>query len=471
MKTRQLLYLFIGVVVLVAAGIVLQRRGSRQWQSGGGPGRPKILTEDDLAKVEKVTISDKDGTVDIVRKDGTWRVAQRYDFPVNFGTLSEFLRDLVALKGAQEIEVGESQYGRLNLLAPDADKKDKTGTDVKLFDKSGQPVATVRLGKEHKKPAPQGGMGGSWPDGRYILVPRTKQVLLVGKTFSSVQTKPKSWLDKDFFKIPDMKTGKLVKDGKTVWEVQRAKKTDDMKLQGLKKDEKQDDSKVRSISTAFSWASFDDVADPALPPAKTGMDKPRTFTATDFDGFEYIIKIGNKTKDDKYYFAVDVAYKGPTARTPGEKESAKDKKKKDDEFKDKLKKNQKKAADLHKRLAGSVFIVSKYTVDSVLKERKDLLKKPEKKKAAKTAKSKAKKTTKAKAKKSGPAKKKSSAGVTVKPPLPPAPPKVKNAAADLKKQVEKVAAKVGDKTAGAAARKLDKLKTGADKAAAKVKLP
>ncbi|NOY80477.1 MAG: DUF4340 domain-containing protein [Kiritimatiellaeota bacterium] len=482
MKTRQLLYLFIGVVIVVAVGVFLQRRSSRDWQSDDGSARSKLLTEDDLARIDKVTVTDKDGMVELRRKEGTWRVAQRYDYPANFSTLSEFLRDLVALKGAQEIEVGPSQYGRLNLLAPDADKKDETGTDIKLFDKSGKLVAELRLGKEHRKPSSEGGPGGSWPDGRYILLPQAQRVLLVGKTFSSVEPKPKSWLDKEFFKVPDMKTGKLIEAGKTVWEVQREKKTDDMKLVGLKKDEKQDDSKVRSISTAFSWASFEDVADPALPPEKTGMDKPKTFVASDFDGFEYTVKIGKKTKDDKYYLAVDVAYKGPTKRTPGKNESDDDKKKKDAEFKKTLEKNRKKAADLHKRLSGWVFVVSKYTVDDILKERKDLLKKPEKKEketAAKpAAKSKSKKIA-AKGKKvapaakpavkNPPAPKKKTAGTALKPPKPPAKPKAKAAADDLKKKVQQAAAKA----AGNAVKKLNDLKTGVDKAKtdAKVKLP
>ncbi len=483
MKTRQLLYLLVGVVIVVAAGVYLHRRNSREWLSDHGPTGSKLLTEDDLARIDRVTVTNKDGTVELRRKEGTWRVAQRYDYPANFTTLSEFLRDLVALKGAQEIEAGPSQYGRLHLLAPDADKKNETGTDVKLLDKSGKLVAELRLGKEHQKPSQEGGPGGSWPDGRYILLPKAKRVLLVGKTFSSVEPKPKSWLDKEFFKVPDMKTGKLIKAGKTVWEVRREKKTDDMKLVGLKKDEKQDDAKVRSISTAFSWASFEDVADPALPPKETGMDKPSTFIATDFDGFEYTIKVGKKTKDDKYYFAVDVAYKGPVKRTPGKKESDEDKKKKDAEFKKTLEKNRKKAADLHKRLNGWVFIVSKYTVDDILKDRKDLLKKPEKKETPKKAAAKSKPTpakskkvappakspAKPAAKKKAPAAKKKSASLPLKPPKPPANPKVKAAAGALKQEVQKAAAK----TVGDAVKKLDDLKTGADKAKtdAKIKLP
>ncbi len=386
MKKRQFILLIIALVVLGGLGLWVRWKQTREWSAGTQLGR-KVFASLPLDKIAKVTIAAKDGTVAIQRKNDRWCVAQRYDYPANFDTLSRFLRDLADIKAIQVLQIGPSQYGRLHLLPPTTKKdKDKAGTDVTFFDKAGKPLATVRFGKEHQKPG-EDQAGGGWPDGRYLLLPKSGKVVLVSKTFSSVQTDPKSWLNKDFFKIADMKTGKLLKNGKVVWEVARKKKTDDMKLLGLKKGEQQDDSKVRSISTAFTWASFDDVADPALTPEKTGLDHPTVFVATDFDGFQYTVKIGKKTKDDKYYLSVDVAYKGPRKRTPAKGEKPKDAKKKDEEFKKKLEKNLKKAQDLHDRLKSWVYIVSKYTVEDVLKSRKDLLKKPEtkKKKAAKTS--------------------------------------------------------------------------------------
>jgi len=382
MKTRQLLWLLGALVVFGIIGGVIQWKRVKAWQSGAGVGA-KILPDLPLDKIAKVEIVSKDGQVVLYKKKGRWRVAQRYDYPANFQTLSDFLRDLAESKAAQVIEVGPSQYARLHLLPPDTkdDKqKDKTGVNVKFCDDKGKVLTTLRFGKEHQKPSDT---GSSWPDGRYILLPN-KQVVLVSKTFSAaIDTNPKNWLDKEFFKISDMKTARLMQDGKVLWELKREKKSDDMKLVGLKPGEEQNDSKVRSISTAFSWASFDDVADPSLPPDKTGMDHPKVFVATDFDGFQYTLKIGKKTEDDKYYMAVDVAYVGPRKRTPDKDEKPEDAKKKDEEFKKKLDEKLKKAEEQHERFKNWVYIVSKYTVEDVLKERSDLIKKKEEKKQGK----------------------------------------------------------------------------------------
>lgn len=387
MKSKQLLILLGATVVLVAVGLVINRSRQSGWQTAAGEGEKLVLPGFPVNDVARFVVTDKDGTTEIGKKtDGRWCVAGRYGYPANYGTVSDFLRDLSQLQTAQAVSVGESQYSRLDLLSPD--KGENSGREVVFYSEGDKKVGSILLGKEHERKSEgpsQFGGGGGWPDGRYVLVPGTGKVSLVSKTFSSVGTKPKDWLDKEFVKIGDMKTGALTEDGKEVWRVSREKKGDDMKLVGLAEGEEQDDTDVRSIGNAFSWANFDDIADPALAPAETGMDKAKVFTATDFDGFDYEIRIGKETTDSKFHVAVAVAFNGAAERVAEENESPEDKQKKDDEFKKKLDENKKKAADLKKRLDGWVYIVSKYTVEKLLLERKDLIKekKEEKKEEAK----------------------------------------------------------------------------------------
>lgn len=419
MKSKQLLVLFGAAVIVVAVGLIVNRSRQSAWQTPAGEGEKLVLPDFPVNDVTKFVVTDKDGTTEVAKKtDGRWRVAGRYDYPANYGTVSDFLRDLSRLQAAQAVNVGESQYGRLELLSPD--KGENSGREVVFYGEGDKKLGAILLGKEHQRKsegAPsQFGGGGGWPDGRYVLVPATGKVCLVSKTFSSVATKPKDWLDKDFFKIGDMKTGALTEDGKEVWRVSREKKGDDMKLVGLAEGEEQDDTDVRGIGNAFSWANFDDIADPALVPADTGMDKAKVFTATDFDGLDYEVRVGKETDDGKFHVAIAVAYNGPTERVAEDDESPEDKPKKDDEFKKKLEENKKKAADLKKRLDGWVYIVSKYTVEKVLKERKDFIK--EKKEEKKEE---------AKAKKAPEAKK------TAPPPPPPPLPAAKTDAAPAKK--------------------------------------
>jgi len=445
MNKKQVVVLFCAAVVLTLIGLIVVKCKQRSWHAPADEQSRLVLpdfaaTVNDVAKIE---IVDKDGKVQVHKKDGKWRVADRYDYAADFNDVSEFLRDLAQLKAVQTLNVGKSQYGRLELLPPKADEgaadgdkaddKDKTGALVTFYGADGKKTGAVILGKEHQKkteaaPSPYGG-GGSWPDGRYILVPSLDKVVLVSKTFSSVEADADDWLDKEFFKIGDMKEATLVKDGKEVWKASREKKSEDMKLVGLGKDEEQDNSKVNSVKNAFSWASFTDVADPELPPEETGMDKPQIFKAADFDGFTYTVKIGKETSDGKYHMAVDAEYDAPAEREAEEGESDEDRKKKDEEFKKKQEENQKKARDLKDRVTGWVYIVYKSTVDSVLKERKDLLK--EKKKEEDKDKKKEDDAAKEEAKDDAPDKAKAEAPPPAPPKTapkpPPAPPKAEAA--------------------------------------------
>ena len=478
MRKNQLVKLLIAAVVIGAIGLGIKIKKGRSWEAQDELIAKLVLPDFPVNDVERLEVTNKDGKVQLARRDGMWRVEQRHGYPADFGDISEFLRDLVDLKATQTIAVGPSQYGRLELLPPpappaegtdaseddsgddDGDKEEETtGTEVKFFGAGDKLLATLMLGKEHEKKSdasPMGGMGGmmggmgggGWPDGRFLLVPGSDDVVLVSKTFSSVTTKPKDWLEKEFFKIGDMQTGKLTQRDEALWEVKREKKGDDMKLLGLEEGQDPDDSKIRSISSAFSWASFEDVADPELSPEETGMDNPKVFTATDFDGFTYTVKVGKENKDSKYYIAVDIDYAGPDAREAEEGESDEDKAKKDEEFKKKQEENKKKAEDTKKRVDGWVYTVSKYTVENVLKERTDLIKKKEEKKDEDKKDDDAKDGDAA-------AETKTEAGATAT-----------DAKAAADKAVEAVK-EAAEGAAGAAAAKLDQMKKGTDAEAAK----
>ncbi|OGV78911.1 MAG: hypothetical protein A3K18_10375 [Lentisphaerae bacterium RIFOXYA12_64_32] len=382
MNRRQLVYLILAAALLVLIGVTVANARKKTWEATGTAVGQKVLPDLPVNDVTMIEVVDGDKTLQVVKKEDKWRVAQRYDFPADYTKVSELLRNLMDLKAVQQPVVGESQYGRLKLLPPG--KGDESGILLDLSADGGKKVASLLLGKEHERKSGDNDMGmmgmggGSWPDGRYLLVPDTKKLVLVSETFRTTKADPAEWLDKEFVKISDLKTGTLSQDGQEVWKVTRANKADEMKLDGLAAGEEQDDNKVRSIKTAFSWASFVDVADPKLPEADTGMATPRTFVGEDFDGFTYTVKIGAKLADGRQYLAANVEFSSPVERVAEADEKPEDKAKKDEEFKKKLEENQKKATDLRQRLKDWVFIVNSSTVDSILKERKDLLKEKKK---------------------------------------------------------------------------------------------
>jgi hypothetical protein len=117
-------------------------------------------------------------------------------------------------------------------------------------------------------------------------------------------------------------------------------------------------------------------------PEQTGLDKSTTIALETFDGFNYTVKVGAKTNDD-YYLTVAVTANLPKERTPGKDEKPADKDKLDKEFKEQQKKLEDKVAQ-EKGFEKWTYLVSGWTVDSLLKERSQLLveKKDEAKKDA-----------------------------------------------------------------------------------------
>ncbi|MCX8107447.1 MAG: DUF4340 domain-containing protein, partial [Verrucomicrobiae bacterium] len=212
-----------------------------------------------------------------------------------------------------------------------------------------------------------------WPDGRYVMAHgKSNLVCLVSETFSNIEPKPEQWLNKDFFKIEKVKSVAVTYQNQTnSWHIARDTETSELKLVDARPDEKLDQSKVSSIPNALSWPSFNDVVvDPK--PEVTGLDKPTLAVFETFDGFTYNVKIGNKHDDNAYYLSVAVQANYPKERTPAPDEKPEDKEKLDKEFKEKTDKLNDKFKQ-EKGLEQWVFLVPKWTLDNLLKERHALL--------------------------------------------------------------------------------------------------
>ena len=170
------------------------------------------------------------------------------------------------------------------------------------------------------------------------------------------------------------------------WKLFREKEGADWKLVDPKKDEQVENGKTTVMSSALASPAFTDVS--TNPPDKPGLDKP-TLTAKleTFDGFTYDVKVGNKVGADKddYFFKVAIAAEIQKDRVPGKDEKPEDKTKLDKEQADKVKKLQEKLQN-EKPFEKWTYVVSKWTIDPLFKERKDFLaeKKEEPKVAEKT---------------------------------------------------------------------------------------
>jgi hypothetical protein len=235
-----------------------------------------------------------------------------------------------------------------------------------------------------RKGGDESGMGGGgYPDGRYIMVGNDVQsVAVVSDALSNIEPKPEEWLNKDFFKVENLKSISVTSTNATNnWKLDREKENGEWKLADGKTGEQLDTGKSSGVTSALSSPSFNDVATNSAPD-KTGLDKPLLAKLSTFDGLNYEVKVGSKTGEDNYFLKMAVNGSFPKERAAGKDEKPEEKTRLDKEFKEKTQKLEEKLKN-EKEYEKWTYVVSKWTIDPLLKERKDLL--AEKKEEPKTA--------------------------------------------------------------------------------------
>ena len=386
MNRKQFLILLVLVAVIGGAGLLVNKQRQGDWQQSSSGGGQKLAGSLDVNAVASVSIKSGAGGLTLAKQGDAWVVKERGDYAANFGTIADLIRKFADVKAVQTEQVGASQYARLELQAP-GDGEGK-GTLVELKGKDGKALKSVVLGKKQTKKSEGGPFGGGdFPVGRWVRDTASKDTVIVtSEQFSDAEPKPENWLEKDFLKVEKLKSVAVsyATNAAIGWKVTRETEGGEWKLAGLKPSEQVDTNKLTAIGSPLSSASFADVvADPK--PDKLGLDKPAILTLETFDGFTYTAKAGTASGDN-YPFTIAVAGNFPKARTPGKDEKPEDKDKLDKEFAE----SQKKLADklaADSKFAKWTYLVSKWTVDSVLKTRAELL--VEKKEESKPAEPKA----------------------------------------------------------------------------------
>ncbi len=371
MNRKQLTLLIVLGVVVGGLGwyVYSKKQSSYERGSDSADGQKLLKGVPPNAINEVATVSIKQGANEttLTRQSDGWTVKERGGYPANFDTISEALKKLWDIKITRAVEVGPSRLASLKLTKTD-------GTAVDLKDDKGKSLAALTLGLQATKEGggdPQFG-GGAMPSGRYVMRgDDIKTVALVSDPLSSLDPKPEDWLNKNWLKVEKPKAISVVSTNATNnWKLTRESESGDWKLADAKADETADSGKTSGMNYLLSSAQFNDVlVDPK--PEKTGLNNPTTATIETFDGFTYIIKIG-KAEGENHAVQISVAGDFPKERTPGKDEKAEDKTKLDKEFADKRKQQEDKLKS-EKALEKWTYLVSNWTVENLLKSRKDWL--------------------------------------------------------------------------------------------------
>lgn len=377
MNRNQLIILLVLVAVLGGAGVMLHNRQKSSWAGANPSAGKKLLGDFPINDVAHIEIKQGTNDLNLAKKDDAWRVRERNDYSANFSQIRDLLVKLGDLKIVQSEPIGQSQLAKLGLV-PGAGTNSAVVVDFK--DKDDKPIRSLLLGKKHMKksnrPSPMGEMddeegGGGWPDGRYVKVGSdSKDVDLISDALANVDTKPDQWLNKDFFKAEKIRSvAANFPVATNSWKLSRETENGEWKLADAKPTEQLDNSKASGVGNSLSSPSFNDVA--MAKPEELGLDKPTTVTLDTFDNFTYTLKVGQKTNDN-LPLVVAVAADLQKERTPGKDEKPEEKDKLDKEFKEKQKKLEEKLTQ-EKAFEKWTYLVSNWTLDSLLKERSQLL--------------------------------------------------------------------------------------------------
>jgi hypothetical protein len=382
MNQKQLtLLIILGVVVGGLGWYVYSKKQAGYERGSASPSADgqkllKGVPANAINDVAAVSIRQGSSEVNLARGADGWTVKERGHYPANFDTLSDNLKKLWDLKVTRTVEAGPSRLPALKLTKPDA-------TFVDLKDDKGKSVVALTLGlqatRDSGNESPFG--GGSFPSGRYVMRGEDiKTLALVGDPLSGLDPKPEDWLNKNWFKIEKPRSISVTgTNAANTWKFSRTNETADWKLADLKPGENEDPAKAGNLGYVLSSPQFNDVVvDPK--PEKTGLATPATAVIETLDGFTYTIKIG---KGEGENFAMTVAVSGdfPKERVAGKDEKKEDKEKLDKEFADKRKTFEDKLKT-EKSFEKWTYLVSNWTVENLLKPRKDyLLEKKEEAKA------------------------------------------------------------------------------------------
>jgi len=373
MNRKQLTLLLVLGLVIGGLGFYLAGRNRANYGQSSQALGGKLLPDFAMNDVAQIAIEESTNALHLVKEDGLWRVRERYGYPADYGNISALLRKVWELEVVQSEEVGPSLWPRLQVAEPGAGTN--SGVRLQFKDAAGKDLGTIVLGKKHMRqssePSQFGGEG--WPDGRYLRVPGADRVVLVSDAFSEIETRPDRFLNKEFIKAEKLRSISVTHTDQTnSWAVSRETETGPWSLRDPAETEKLDTTKTSSFNYLLSNPMFDDVLSPDVGPETTGLNQPVVARLETFEGFTYTVKIGNKTADDKYHVAAEVEATFDRERAAGADETEEDKQRLDTEFKEKLAKLDEKLAreQAHARW---VYLVSKWTVDALLKGRGELL--------------------------------------------------------------------------------------------------
>src|SRR6201984_3876025 len=143
MKRQQLYFLLGAALVLAIAGGISEFVRSDCWTGEARDLEP--FAKLPVNSVEKLVVKSSKDTATLQKTSDIWTVAERNGYPAEFSKIRELMTALWEFKVVRQLDVGPSQFGRLDILAPG--QGDHSGVELDLDDASGKDIKSLIFGK------------------------------------------------------------------------------------------------------------------------------------------------------------------------------------------------------------------------------------------------------------------------------------------------------------------------------------
>jgi hypothetical protein len=345
----------------------------------------------EVADVDNLLIQQKGEQVSLTKTGDKWTVAERENYLADATKVRGLLYGIKDMKVAESRSArGEAALRALQLLSPDQSGEGGSGAGTLVKISAGDDARMLVFGGNYDS-------GGS--NARFIKT-SSGAVYVVSTVLRNLETDPAAWLEKDFFKVEKSKKITVTHENpEDSFTLVRETEGAPLALEGASEGEELNTSKLGSLSNLLASANFADyVIGEEAKPEKTGLDKAVTATIETFDGFNYVVSVGNKTDDSKYYFSYQVSAEiadppGPEPEATEEDDAKLTPEERATKAAEKQAREEKRAE--HERLTeklaneqqfvGKIYKLDSWLVEKILSKRSELLMTEEDKKEAEEA--------------------------------------------------------------------------------------
>jgi hypothetical protein len=376
MNPRQVSILWILAVVLGLAVtfVKVRQQSSTQTATDRSPGE-KLFEKFPAGETAAITLTDADSTLTLRKKDGGWVVAEREDFPARTSNVLSLLRTLAEIKIVQAMEAGPSFAPRFG-MDESAKEADDRGITAAFADASGKEIARVSIGRTLES------------GGRFVRNHADETgFYTVNDMLFIFDGDPTRWLDDGFIKpekITSIHVADADKPDLKLWHVSRETEDGEYQLADAAPGEILDTATATALKSVLGFARFNDVIPAAdVEARKADTAKPRIATLTTAEGFTYTLTLtpakpkaegddpAAAPAGDETLLTVTVDATLPAERKKAEGETADAAAELDKAFAERST-TLKTRLEKEKALAGRTFLVSKSTIESLLKSRDEI---------------------------------------------------------------------------------------------------